>query len=138
MKAFKFQVVAPDSPVTTQEATTVTLPGEMGEFGVMAGHMAFLSTLKPGTVRVVKDHEREFYFVAGGFAEVNGSSVIVLAEEYVKSDAIDVEAARKAKKQAEDILAEKKEGADLLAAQKLLARAEARLKTVEEAKTAKK
>jgi F-type H+-transporting ATPase subunit epsilon len=138
MKTFKLQVAAPDHPAITEEASLVVLPGEVGEFGVMAGHMSLLSTLKPGTMRVVKGQERELYFLAGGYAEVNGSSVIVLAEEYVKAGEIDVEEARKTKKLSEEALAEKKEGMDLKAAQLALARAEARLKTAEEAKAAKK
>ena len=137
-KTFKLQVVAPDSPAVTEDATEVILPGEVGEFGVLAGHMSLLSTLKPGTLRILKGHEKELYFVAGGFAEVNASSVIVLAEEYVKAGEIDLEEAKKTKKHSEELLAEKKEGTDLKAAHLALARAEARIKTAEEAKLLKK
>lgn len=137
-KTFQFQLVASNTPAINAEATLVELPGEVGEFGVMAGHMSLLSTLKPGTLRVIKEGARDLYFLAGGFAEVNGSSVTVLAEEYVKAEEIDVEAARKMKKHSEEILAERKEGADLKAAQHALARAQARLKTAEEFKALKK
>ncbi len=132
------QVVAPDQPVLAEEPTLVELPGEVGEFGVMAGHMSLLSALRPGTLRIIKGHERELYFIAGGFAEVNASSVIVLAEEYVKAGEIDVEEAKKTKKQSEAILSEKKEGADLKAAELALHRAEARLKAADENKSLKK
>lgn len=137
-KTFKLQVVAPDHPAITEEATLVELPGEVGEFGVMAGHMSLLSTLKPGTLRILKGQERELYFVAGGFAEVNAASVIVLAEEYVKAEEIDVDEANKIKKQSQEALAEKKEGTDLKAAEHALSRAEARLKTAEEYKSLRK
>ncbi len=137
-KTFKLQVVAPDQPVLTEEPTLVELPGEVGEFGVMAGHMSLLSALKPGTLRIIKGHERELYFIAGGFAEVNSTSVIVLAEEYVKAGEIDVEEARKTKKQSEEILSEKKEGVDLKAAELALHRALARLKAADEHKSLKK
>lgn len=138
MKTFKFQVVAPDAPAITEEVSLAVLPGEVGEFGVMAGHMSLLAALKPGTLRITKGQDKELYFVAGGFVEVNASSVIVLAEEYVKADMIDVEETRKNKKLAEDLLAEKKEGTDLKAAHLALARAEARLKVVEEVKSLQK
>jgi len=137
-KTFKLQLVAPDRPSIHQEVTVLNLPGGAGEFGVMAGHMSLLSTLRPGTLRVTNGHEKELYFIAGGFAEVNASSVIVLAEEYVKANEIDVEEAKKVKKQSQDLLAEKKEGTDLKAAQLALARADARLKAFEEAKNLKK
>ena len=135
---FQFQVVAPDKPALAEEATLVVLPGEMGEFGVMAQHMAFISTLKPGTLRIVKDQSRELYFVSGGFAEVNQKSVIVLAEDYEKAEEIDAEAAQKAKSHAQEQLAEKKEGVDLEPVRHALARAEARLKVVDELKLVKK
>ena len=128
---FNLQVVAPDKPALAEEATLVVLPGEMGEFGVMAQHMAFISTLKPGTLKIVKGHSRELYFVAGGFAEVNQASVIVLAEDYEKADEIDLEAARQALKKAEE-----KSGEE--AAQPTILRARARLKAAEEAKALKK
>ncbi len=100
-KTFKLQVVAPDCAAVSEDATLVVLPGEMGEFGVMAGHVPFLSSLKPGVMRVVRDGERKLFFVAGGFAEVNASSVTVLAEAYERSEEIDVEAAQKAIEKAE-------------------------------------
>jgi F-type H+-transporting ATPase subunit epsilon len=137
-KTFQFQVVAPDQPALTQEVTTVILPGEMGEFGVMAGHMSFLSTLKPGILRVIKGQERNLYFIAGGFAEVNAKSVIVLAEEYQVASEIDGVQAEKDKKQALDTLAQKKDPTDIASAKTLLARSEARLKVLQEAKTSKK
>jgi F-type H+-transporting ATPase subunit epsilon len=137
-KTFKLQVVAPDLPSIEEEVTLVVLPGEMGEFGVMAGHMPFFSTLKPGTMRIVKGQTREIYYLAGGFAEVNPTSVIVLAEEQIKAEAIDVEETLRNKKLAEERLTTKKEGLDLKATELVLARAVARLKVVEEAKSLKK
>ena len=60
----------------------VTLPGSEGDFGVLPGHAPVLSTLKPGVVEVkgVSDALSRL-FVRGGFAEVNGDKVTVLAEE---------------------------------------------------------
>lgn len=137
MKTFKLQVVAPDCPAVSEDATSVVLPGEMGEFGVMAGHVPFLSTLKPGVMRVVKDGRRSVYFLAEGFVEVNGNSVIVLAEAYEKAEDIDVEAAQKAIQKAGEKLSNQ-ETIDDEAARRMLARAKARLKAVEEAKSLKK
>jgi F-type H+-transporting ATPase subunit epsilon len=137
-KTFKLQVVAPDRPTFEEEVTSIILPGGAGEFGVLAHHMSLLSTLVPGTLEVTKGSAKDFYFIAGGFAEVNGTSVIVLAEEYEKADEIDVTRAQMSKKQAEEKLADKKEGVDLLKEKHALARNQARLVTVEKAKSHKK
>lgn len=136
-RTFKLQVVAPDKPVIAEDASLVSLPGELGEFGVMAGHMAFLSTLRAGSLRITKGQDRDLYFIAGGFAEVNGSSVIVLAEDYERAVEIDVETARQALKRAEEKLAQGTAGDDQ-AARSALGRAKARLKAAEEAKSLKK
>ncbi|HXL72056.1 MAG TPA: ATP synthase F1 subunit epsilon [bacterium] len=137
-KTFKLQLVAPDSPALTEEVTSVILPGGAGEFGVLARHMPLISTLKPGTLEVTRDGVKEFYFLAGGYVEVNPTSVIVLAEEYEKSDIINVERATLSKKQAEEKLASKAEGVSILKEKQALARNNARLQTVDKAKVYKK
>ena len=137
-KNFKLQVVAPDKPALAEEITQVILPGEMGEFGVLADHMSLLSTLKPGVLKVWKGHEKTFYFLAGGFVEVNKSSVTVLAEVYEKAEEIDLERAKKAKNAAQEQLASPKESVNLESVKHALARAEARVRVVEESKILKK
>ena len=137
-KTFKLQVVAPDKPAIAEEITEAILPGELGEFGVMADHMSLLSTLKPGVMKIYKGHEKILYFISGGFAEVSKSSLIVLADIYEKSDEIDMERAKKAKAAAQAQLVEKKEGVNPDTLKHALARAEARIKVVEESKALKK
>lgn len=137
-KTFKLNLVAPDRPSLTEEVTSVVLPGGAGEFGVMAGHMPLISTLKAGTLEVTKNGVKEFFFIAGGYAEVNGASVIVLAEEYEKSDEIDVEQSQLSKKKSEEKLASKSEDVNLIKEKNALDRSVARLQTVEKAKASKK
>ena len=127
-------MVAPDSPSILEDVTSVILPGGDGEFGVLAQHMRLISTLKPGTLQVTKDGVKEFYFIAGGYAEVNGTSVIVLAEEYEKASEVDVERAQLSKKQAEEKLSAKPEGVNLMKEKHALDRNLARLQTVAKAK----
>lgn len=62
-----------------------TVPGSEGEFGVRAGHMPLVATLRPGVVAVqaANNPNPVRYFVSGGFAEVNAASCTVLAEQAV-------------------------------------------------------
>jgi len=136
-KTFKLQVVAPDRPALTQDVNLVVLPGSVGEFGIMAQHMPFLSSLKSGIMRIVKGQERELYFINGGYAQVNHGSVIVLAEGFEKAEEIDAERAQNSRKKAQEILSQKKDAAAMDQALAALARADARLKVVEEAKSLK-
>jgi F-type H+-transporting ATPase subunit epsilon len=88
-----FDLVSPEEMLLSEDVTMVTLPGSEGYFGVLAGHAPVLSTLRPGVIEV-KDSESgdRRIFVRGGFAEVDGSKVVVLAEEAVPLEDFDVEA----------------------------------------------
>lgn len=77
---FKLQVVTPEKQAVTEQVSSVTLPGVEGSFGVLAGHMPFLSALKAGPLRIVREGKTKTYQIGGGFAEVRSDSVIVLAE----------------------------------------------------------
>jgi F-type H+-transporting ATPase subunit epsilon len=79
-KTFKLQVVTPDRQVITEAVSMVTLPGVLGEFGVLPGHAAFLSALKKGKMKITRDGRAEFHLIGAGYAEVKGDSVIVLTE----------------------------------------------------------
>ncbi|MND08978.1 ATP synthase epsilon chain [compost metagenome] len=60
----------------------VVVPGSEGEFGVMAGHAPFMTTLKDGELKVFKTAGAapETIAVSGGFAEVGEQGLVVLAE----------------------------------------------------------
>jgi len=59
----------------------VEVPGELGDFGVLAGHAPFMSMIRPGVVTVHHaDAEPAYYFIPSGYAEVNTESCTVLAE----------------------------------------------------------
>lgn len=56
----------------------------LGDFGVLPGHMPFISTLRTGVVTVHDGkNEQSRMFVAGGIAEVNAQSCTILADQVV-------------------------------------------------------
>lgn len=61
----------------------VVVPGSEGEFGVMAGHAPFMTTLRDGQLKVYRtaSGEPETISVSGGFAEVGENGLTVLAEK---------------------------------------------------------
>jgi F-type H+-transporting ATPase subunit epsilon len=60
----------------------VTVPGVEGEFGVLEGHAPFATSIKDGTIRVLRTAggTPEDITVQGGFAEVSTTGLTVLAE----------------------------------------------------------
>ena len=56
------------------------IPGADGDLTAMPGHSPLITTLRPGILTVVSAEGAADYAVTGGFAEINGEGVIVLAE----------------------------------------------------------
>ena len=81
---FKCEIVTPERSVFEAEATFVVIPGMAGEMGVYAKHAPTVTTLKPGCLKVVLEEGGEIrYAVSGGYADVDGEKVIVLANRAV-------------------------------------------------------
>lgn len=88
-----FDLVSPEQMLLSEDVTMVTLPGTEGYFGVLAGHAPVISTLRPGVIEVKDGESGDMrIFVRGGFAEVDPTKVVVLAEEAIPLADFDVEA----------------------------------------------
>lgn len=122
------RVVTPSRLVLDEEVDEVTAPGELGEFGVLPNHIAFLSTLVPGEMSFKQGPNRTTLAVTGGYAEVLDNVMTVLASSAEFPDEIDVARSQRAKEQAERILAAAvAEDAERQAAEEALRRATVRL-----------
>jgi F-type H+-transporting ATPase subunit epsilon len=58
--------------------------------GVMAGHMALVSTLRAGMIDMKDNGVDTRFFIRGGFAEINATQVTVLAEEAIPMTELDL------------------------------------------------
>ena len=99
------EIVTPEKMAFSGKVEDVTIPGTEGEFGVLRGHAALLSSVDVGELNYVKDGKRTFYAVNTGYTEVTTGKVTVLVETAERSDLIDKERAKKAKENAEVKLA---------------------------------
>ena len=77
----QFDLVSPERKLASVAATSVQVPGIGGDFTALPSHAAFLTTLRPGVVRVVTQAETIEYVVTGGFAEVSPTATTILAEQ---------------------------------------------------------
>src|SRR5260370_23645798 len=80
MAAFQFDLVSPEKLVFSGEVEQVDVPGSEGDFGVLAHHAPMIAMLKPGILSIRGPGEAKRIVVGGGFAEVNGQGLTVLAE----------------------------------------------------------
>jgi len=87
-------IVTPYGHVFTDEVDEIIASGSEGEFGVLPGHVPFLTTIKIGMLTYKKGNETGHFFVNWGYAEVGPEKVTILADSAEKSEDIDVERAK--------------------------------------------
>lgn len=81
MDTFKLEILTPNGEIFHDEAISVVLPGEEGEFGVLAGHSSLTTLLEAGVVDVEKkDKTVESILINWGVVQVDEEKVIVLVE----------------------------------------------------------
>ena len=85
----KYELVCPESKVESGEADSVLVPGYEGDFTVLVNHAAYLSTLRPGMLKIFSSGNEMEYFVDSGFAEVSDQGLVVLAEKAIKRSDLD-------------------------------------------------
>jgi F-type H+-transporting ATPase subunit epsilon len=124
------EIVTPQGLVFSEEVDEVTGTGSEGEFGVLPGHVPFVTILKIGMLTCKRGNELKIFFVNWGYAEIGADKVMVLADSAERSDEIDVERARAAMKRAEERL-KKAEEVDFKRAESSLERAVTRMQVVE-------
>lgn len=127
----KLEVVTPKGAIVSDDVDIVTAPGFAGEFGVLANHAPFLSTIKVGSLHYKKDGNEMELMISGGFCEVSSNKITFLVESAEHGHEIDVDRALRAKERAEKRLLqarEKQEKFDRTRAEAALQRAMARLK----------
>ena len=124
------ELCAPDKEPISLEATEVTLPGAAGVFTITPGHTALVSTLIPGPIVIHQTGGNEiFYAVHGGFAEVRGNTLLVLADNFEAEEDIDHARAAAAEERAQERLRKITPDINAMRAEAALARAIARLRT---------
>jgi F-type H+-transporting ATPase subunit epsilon len=111
MANFHFDLVSPERLVFSGEVEHVVVPGSEGEFGVLAHHAPFLTTLRPGILSILGSGQPRRIVVGGGFAEVAPEGLTVLAELAVPVEEFDRSQLLQEIKDTEEDLADAKDDA---------------------------
>jgi F-type H+-transporting ATPase subunit epsilon len=100
------EIVTPEARVYSDTIDTVVIPTLQGEIGILPGHIPLLTQVADGELRVTKGGKEQFLAVGGGFAQVEGDKISILAERAITEDKIDENAVEAALKRAEAQLKE--------------------------------
>jgi len=104
VERLRVDIATPERVMLDEEVDMIEAPGASGEFGVLPGHVAFLTTLRHGEIRLLTQGKARFIATSGGFAEVVDDKVTLLLDTAEFSEEIDLDRAHKARERAESAL----------------------------------
>lgn len=96
---FPFRMITPERILAEGQADMVTLRSADGDIAFLAGHVPYIGAVQTCMVAVHGPDER--FAVHGGFVEVSGGELVLLAGVAERVGEIDVERARRALAQAQ-------------------------------------
>ena len=81
------EVVTPSAIIVSEPVEMVVVPGSDGQIGVLPRHSKVISTLVRGLVDIFNDNKiSSQIMIDGGIAEINETTVTILAERAEKID----------------------------------------------------
>jgi F-type H+-transporting ATPase subunit epsilon len=90
----QLELVSPERLLVSEKVDEIQLPGLDGYLGILPGHAALMSALKPGVLRYRIGSGEKVVAVYGGFVEVRDDRVRVLADAAQPKEEINIEQAR--------------------------------------------
>jgi F-type H+-transporting ATPase subunit epsilon len=107
MAILTVHLVSPDKHLDFQNVLSVVLEAETGSMGFLPGHADILGHLNIGILKISMPDGDKIFAVSGGFFEVRGDTLSILADAVERPEDIDADRALNAKQRAEERLARK-------------------------------
>ncbi len=124
----EFELVSPERLLMSEPVEMVVVPGAEGDFGVLAGHAATVSSIRPGVLAVFENGDvTARVFLSGGFAEVTPERCTVLADDATALEDLDRAEIEKSIADLRDDINVARDDAEKEAAEKALTIAEAKI-----------
>ncbi len=81
MDTFRLEILTPNGEIFNGDVVSTTLPGEEGEFGVLAHHASLTTLLQAGVIDLeTEDKTVESVAINWGVVQVDESKVVVLVD----------------------------------------------------------
>ncbi|MEN6535762.1 MAG: F0F1 ATP synthase subunit epsilon [Bryobacteraceae bacterium] len=126
-ETFDLEIATPERMLVRERVTEAQIPAVNGYLGVLPGHSPLLAEMGTGDLVYVSENRRRHMAISGGWVEVLGDHVRVLANAGEKADEIDVHRAEEALKRANERLSHPEMGLDVARALNAMKRAQARI-----------
>jgi F-type H+-transporting ATPase subunit epsilon len=90
MASYKLSILTPHGEIFNEAVDFVSAQGELGSFGVFAGHAAIINSLSRGVLKVTAAGKNLFFAHRTGILEVKPDhNVLVLVDEAVEAASAD-------------------------------------------------
>lgn len=133
---YHLDVVSAEQQMFSGLVEKIRVTGSEGELGIYPGHAPLLTAIKPGMIRIVKQHgHEEFIYLSGGILEVQRQRDR-LADTAIRGQDLDEARALEAKRKAEEHIKSSHGDVDYAQASAELAKAIAKLRVIELTKKA--
>ena len=130
MATMLLEIITAEQQVYSDDVEMVVAPGVDGQLGILPHHAPLMTMLQPGEILIRKDGSDTFLVVTGGFMEVLGNKVTILADASERSDEIDEARAQTAMERAREQMASQETDLQLERAVSAMRRAQVRLNVV--------
>lgn len=130
MAPMRLEIITAEREVYADDVDVLVAPGIEGQLGILPHHAPLMTALQPGELLIRKEGEESYLAVTGGFLEVIGNKVTILADACERSDEIDEERAQAAIDRATNDLSRVEANQQLAQAAVAMRRAQIRLNIV--------
>ena len=101
---FRLSVLTPTSTVYDDVVETVEASGALGDFGVLPGHYAYITSIRPGGLSITSAKGTSVYAVGHGIAQIGADKVSIVLSSCKPADEVDLDAAKRKLAEAERVL----------------------------------
>ena len=79
-KTIHFKLITPEKIVFEDDVNAIYAKGEKGSFGILPGHIPFMSSLSIDIAKVVKKDKEITFSIIGGAFQFKNNEAIILTE----------------------------------------------------------
>ena len=123
----QLQIITAEREVFSGDVDALVAPGVAGQLGILPSHAPLMTVLQPGELMVRADGEESYLALGGGYMEVLGNRVTILADAAEDVDEIDEARAQQAVERARLRIANRDDDVELERAVASLRRAQVRV-----------
>ena len=84
------EIISPEKSIIKTNSLEVVIPSYEGEMGILKDHVALITFLRPGIIKIIDEKERKF-FVEEGTVEFKDNNLLILTSTAKEVSNIDKE-----------------------------------------------